>query len=256
MPVMAQEPVARPQEIRGEFRKEVRDLRENVKGEVRDLREGLKEEVSRIKESVKPEDRRTLVVPHILERKEALRDTVKLKRDELKVKIDGERAELKVKLAKIKDARKRVAVEKIQNQIKELNEKMLNHFSDVLEKLRKTLIRIDERIAKAKDRGVDVAEPMRLSEEARKAIIEAEEAIKAQAAKTYPLSITDEGKLKEDIGRVRKVLHDDLDAVKVSVKAAREAVHKVAVALAKVPKSDDNRRGPATTTPATTTSSN
>ncbi len=71
-------------------------------------------------------------------------------------------------------------------------------------------------------------------------------AIEAQAGKTYSISVTTEQKLKEAAEAARKALHDDLNKVKEAVKAAHEAVRKAAVALAQIPRVDEDA---ATTTP-------
>ncbi len=259
MPVMAQEPAAaRPREAREELRKDVRDLRENVKGEVKDLRKDVMVEAQKLREGLKgaTRDVKADIRDTIKDKREDLREAVKVKRDEAKEKINKEREEFKARLAKLKDERKKKIAENVEKQLHALNERMMDHYMDVLGKLKSSLSRIEERIAKAEARGLDVSEPKRLAVLAKAAIASAEEAVKAQAAKTYPIVFTDEATMKTAITAARKALHEDLRKIHEKVKDAREAVRNVAVALAKIVKPADRDDRVATTTPATTTQSN
>jgi hypothetical protein len=62
---------------------------------------------------------------------------------------------------------------------------------------------------------------------AKLAIEEAKQAVSAQAAKVYVISISDESKLREDANKVKSQLQSDLKAVQEKVKAARMAVYEV-----------------------------
>ncbi len=213
--------------LRGVAKEEIEVLRENLKVEAQKLRDGVTSTSSVFKKEVRDQ---------IKDKRENLRDAISQKREELKEKVETERAELKAKLAKIRDERKKSVVEKIDNEIKKLNERMVDHFADVVSKLQKTLDRITERMDRAASRGLDVSTVKTALSEADNAIAAAEAAIKDQAAKTYTVSIKEEGTLKTDISEVRKQLNEDLRKVRDSVFAAREAVRKVAVALAQIPK--------------------
>ena len=88
---------------------------------------------------------------NLMERvKGEFKNKVEAKREEVKSKIEAKRGELKEKLGKIKDERKKQVVEKVYNQINELNKRRLDHFSAVLEKLEKVLDRISNRVLKRK----------------------------------------------------------------------------------------------------------
>lgn len=167
--------------------------------------------------------------------REEFRKRVGEERKELRERIQTKRQELKKKLEKIRDERKRKIVERIDKQLDELNERRLNHFSAVLDKLEKVLERIGSRADKASERG-DVSAVRKAIEEASLAIATSRSAIVAQSGKTYTLAINSEEGLRVDVGRSRQALYRDLKAVFDVVKAAREAVHKAATTLAKIPR--------------------
>ena len=110
--------------------------------------------------------------------------------------------------------------------------------------------RIDARVAKAEERGLDVSAVKTAEEAAKRAIASAREAVRAQAGKTYTAAVNTEGTLKRDVGSARQALHADLKKVEAVVKAAREAVRKAAVALAQIPRIDEPSSP--TSTPPTT----
>lgn len=190
------------------------------------------------------------VGPSILEQREKLKKELEQKKEEfkksidatkaeIKEKVEAKRAELKERLAKIKDERKKEIVERIAKQLNELNERTLNHFSNVLEKLDAVLLRISSRADKVESRGLDVKTVRAAISEAKNAIAASRAAITAQSAKVYTVTISTEDTLKIDVGKARQMLHDDLAKVRETVKAAREAVRKALVILAQIPKVDE-----------------
>ena len=174
----------------------------------------------------------------IEENQNAFRARLENKREELKRKIEQLRERLRAQLKeRIKNEAKREIVERVYQRINELNERMTNHYLNVLEKLEKILERIESRTAKAKLNNLDTSKVEVAIEEAKTAIFKAKEGVKTQAGKVYqPPEITDETTLKTKIGLLRKQLHDDLKSVEKLVKEAREAVRKAFVLLAQINK--------------------
>lgn len=183
----------------------------------------------------------------IAELKSTSSEGVAEKRAALKSDIETHRADLKERLAKIKDARKRQAVERIDKQLAELNSRRLDHYAAALGKLEKIMPRIEERANKVVTRGIDVSSVKTALTDAAKAIADAREAIKNQAAKVYNITVTTEEGLRAAVGEARKALHADLMKVQEAVKVARQAVQNAATTLAKL--RDTKPVAPATTTP-------
>lgn len=193
---------------------------------------------------------------NLMEQKKAeFKNKVEAARTELKTRIETKKQELKTRLAKIKDERKKQVVEKIDGQLDELNKRRVDHFSQVLDQIEKVLDKIGSRTAKAKANSRDVSTVETAITEAEKVIAASREAVKTQAGKTYTITITTETALRQDVGKARQALHADLVKVQDSVKAAREAVRKVATTLAQIPNVNDlevSSGAEATTTPTST----
>ncbi|MEK7168222.1 MAG: hypothetical protein AAB707_00740 [Patescibacteria group bacterium] len=241
------------QEARQGIREEIKDSRQNVREEVKDLRQNVREEVKQNRETIKKEfeAKRTEAKNLMESKKEEFKNKVEAKREEVKSKIEAKRGELKEKLGKIKDERKKQVVEKVYNQINELNKRRLDHFSAVLEKLEKVLDRISNRAAKAEANGRDISAVKTAITEAANTIALSRTAIQNQAGKVYAPIISTESALKTDIGKIRQALHSDLAGVQETVKTSREAVRKAATILAQIPKVDELEVETSTT--ATTT---
>jgi len=169
-----------------------------------------------------------------------IRENIQKKREERKVKIDALKEQLREKIKQKISAKKQEIVERVYERINALNDLITNHYLNVLDRLEKILERIESRTAKAKLNGKDVSQVETAIEKAHQAINSAREAVKTQAEKVYqPPEITGEEKLKLEVGKLRKQLHDDLKAVEKLVKEARDAVRQAAVALAQIPKVDE-----------------
>ena len=150
----------------------------------------------------------------------------------LKERIEAKRYELKERLITIKDERKRQVVEKIDKALDALNERMMDHFDNVLDRLDKILIKIRERADRAEESGYDVSTVGSAIETARQAIADARAAIEVQVGKTHTIPVTAEESLRTNVGKARQALHEELSLVFKKIKLAKEAVHDVAKALA------------------------
>ena len=123
-------------------------------------------------------------------------------------------------------------VEKIDKFLDALNERMMKHFTNVLEKLEDVLVKINDRADKVEGNGMDVSSVRTAIETAHQAISMARTAIETQTGKTHTITITTEEGLKTEIGKARQALHDEIRLVFEKVKLAKEAVHNAARALA------------------------
>lgn len=207
---------------REKIKKEAEDSREQLKNKTEEVREQLKQKAETMREDAK-------------KRREEFNETIKTKRGELKDEIEAKREKLKTSLEKIKDERKKETVERIDLRIDALNEKMMGHFSDVLDKLEKMLLRVSDRADRASiERGLDVSAVRLAIDKANTAIASARSAIEVQSGKTYTIKVTTEGALKTDVGKSRQALGADLAKVRDAVKDAQSAVKDVAVALAQL----------------------
>lgn len=194
---------------------------------------------------------------NVQQKRDQVRQNVQQKREELQGRIQQKRDQLKQRLQKVKDERKREVVERVDRRLDEFNENRVNHFLDVLDKLNEVLARIVSRADKAAARGLDVSAVRTAVTDAEKALKAARDAVQVQAGKTYTVvtATTTENQLKSDVGRARDAVHSDIKKLFGLVKAARDAVHKVAVTLAQIPRVNEEpvTTAPTSTPPATTT---
>lgn len=230
MPVLANN-TASPREVKRELRQERRDSKKDAREEIKDQRKEVREQIKETREKAREE---------IKEKRETFKKELEQKRDELKTRIETKREELKKRLEKIKDERKKNLVQKIDRSLDALNDRRVRHYSAVLDQIEKVLERIDVRVERAEERGLNVSAVKTAEEAAKAAITRSREAIKAQAAKTYAVTVDSEETLRENVRRVRQALHNDLKNVEATVKAAREAVRKTAVTLAQIPRVDES----------------
>ena len=162
-------------------------------------------------------------------------------REEMRSQIEAKRAELQARMATIRDERKKQVVERIYTQTNKLNERMTGHFTAVLDQIDKMLDRVESRASKGEANGLDVSTVTPEITSAQDAIAASRAAVATQAENVYAVQITGgETTLRSDAGKTRQALHEDLVAVRDTVKAARDAVRMAAVALAQIPRVDEN----------------
>jgi len=228
-------------EQKDQLRQDTKNARDNLKNEAEDARERLKKKAETRREQLK--QKAEAMREDVKKHREEFNEAIKTKKEALKDEIEAKREKLKTNLEKIKDGRKKETVERIDQRMDALNEKMMEHFSNVLDKLEEMLVRIGERSDKvAAERGLDVSAVREVIEKAKTVIASARIALTTQSGKTYTIKITDEKSLKADVGKARQALGDDLAIVKDTVKATHSAVRDAAVALAQL--ADKNKISP------------
>ncbi len=209
--------------------------------EIKDIRQDARQQIQETLQNVYKEfEAKRMEAKNLIEsKKEEFKNKVEAKREEVKSKVEVKKIELKERLTKIKDERKKQIVERVYSQINELNNRRLDHYSAVLEKLEKVLDRISSRTAKAEANGRDISAVKIVITEATNSIAAARAAIQNQAGKVYTPVISIESALKTDIGVIRQALRSDLANIQETVKTSQEAIRKAANALAQIPKVDE-----------------
>ena len=187
----------------------------------------------------------------IEQKREEVKNAIEAKRQALKTTIETKREALKGRLEVVRDEKKRQAVERIYTALNAINERLTDHFLNVLDQVEDVLDRVQSRADKAKANDLDVASVQTAIDDASRAIEAGRTAVREQAAKSYSVTVTDEATLRENAKSAKEQLRKDLEAVKNVVKAARDSVRAAAVALAQIPRvnevevSDDASAGSA-----------
>lgn len=248
-------------EIRKNARGEIKDVKVQTRNSVKDARTQARENVKKEREDLRDEVKNIRATSTLSgdEKKNKIKEALKEKqgdlekiREEKNKKIEEIRADskksvlekreaLKTGLKKVKDQKKVQIVQKTDGKLEEINNNRTDHLSDVLNQLEKNLAKINARISAAEAKGVDISSAKSASDDAAKAIISARTAVEAQAAKVYKMTITDENKLKVDVGNTVQKLQDDLKQVRIIVQSAHDSVKKTAAALAKATGFEDKK---------------
>lgn len=137
------------------------------------------------------------------------------RKKEAESKRNQAQGEFRRKLAEISDERKQKIVENVDTRIVQVNSKWVEHWNNVLTRLSQIVAKIDER----SDGSVDTVS-------AKNAIATAQNAVAAQAAKTYEIKIEGDETVGENTRATLKIFHEDLRKVHAQVKTAREEVVK------------------------------
>jgi hypothetical protein len=154
------------------------------------------------------------------------------------------REKFRLSLEEIKDERKHKIVENLDEHLAERNEKWVNHFNRVLSRLSQIIAKIKVKAGELAGQGIDVSAVNTQVSEAETAIAAAQEAVDAQALKTYSFEITDEDSLGEAVSETIGEFKDDIKAVWEKVRTARHEVVEAFVALKKAAGEEDEGLSP------------
>lgn len=169
------------------------------------------------------------------QKRENLRENIAQFQQEHQEQVQEMRQTLLQKLQQFQNQTKARIVSNVDEQLRELNERLLNHYSDLLGQMEAVLANIQSRIEKVAALGTDVTDMDALVVAARNKIQEARAAITTQATKVYAVVVENEDDVRAEVGVARQALHEDLTVVRNAMVAARDAVHAAAVALAQLP---------------------
>jgi len=146
--------------------------------------------------------------------------------------MEAKRASFSASLKAIKDEKKKAILETIQTRLTQINE---NQTTLLMNKLKRLNVGVEEMQKLAEkheqDSGKDLSSVADSLSTANTAIADAIIAITTQAEKTYSISITTETNAKNDVGKARKQLAEDLKKVRDAVQNARKKVGEALKAL-------------------------
>jgi len=180
----------------------------------------------------------------IEEKKEAFKEMIQAQKEKRKIKIEEIRSTLKEKrdnftekIKTIRDERKKQLTEKIDNRMSTVNKNQTNRMLKALEKLTEHVNKLEERVAKAKEKGINVLTVETLITTAKTAISDALIIVEEQAAKDYVFTITNEKNLGQSVKASYDALSQDLKKVQELLVNAKEAVvaaYKAVTELVKI----------------------
>lgn len=149
------------------------------------------------------------------------------KRQEIRKNIKEEREEFRQRLQTIRDQKKKLVVEKIDQKIANANKKSTTRFTGVLEKLQLVLDKFSQRAVIIKAKGGNTAQVDEAIKIAQNAIDKAKAQVASQAAKEYTIQIGAESTLRLSVGATVSQFRKDLRDVHKTVIDAKQAVQNV-----------------------------
>ncbi len=175
----------------------------------------------------------------VKERVETRKEIITQRLEDSKAKIASREAALKEKLAAFRDKQKANLVERISNSLKMINEKMVAHFNNVLQRLATLLTKLEDRVNSASPDIKDASLAKEAIADAKDSIVLAQEAVTAQASKDYTIQVSTENRVRVDAKAAKEKLLTDLKAVRETVIEAKKAVSN-AIRVAKSGKEATN----------------
>jgi hypothetical protein len=154
----------------------------------------------------------------------AFRAQVQQARQELQTKREEARTQLKAQLQVIKDDQKKAVVERLDQNINDLNAKFAEQWTNVLVKLDAYLATTTTQASAEAASGKDISAVTTAINSAQTAISAAKSAVEAQSQKNYTITVVSEQTLKANVSDTRNTLNTDLKSVRDLMLAAQQAV--------------------------------
>lgn len=153
----------------------------------------------------------------------ALEDA-KTRRENALERVKDAREKFKEKVTEIKDERKQKVVENIDDRIASHNQKWVDHWNNVLGRLRELVTKIETNAQKLQTKGKDISTVQSAVTAANSAIDSAQAAVDTQSGKTYVINITTEDNLGQAVSTVVQQFKSDVQTVIETIRTARGAV--------------------------------
>lgn len=163
-------------------------------------------------------------------RKEIKTERMEIRADRKETRIENREAAktlFKQKLAAFKDKVKAERVDRISSLFTTINANRTSQMQKDLEKMTTILTKIQTHLEDFQKQGKDTSTIETARSEAQAAVTSATEAVKAQAAKEYTITVSSESTVKSDVATVRNTMESDVKAVREQVVAARKKVAAV-----------------------------
>lgn len=167
---------------------------------------------------------------NVAQKKQTIRENQAAYKKEMRQK----REQFLAKLQTLKDERKKIILDRIDDKISTKNTNITNRWNTVLDNLASIVNRIGDKAKKAKANGQDTTQVDTAVTTALSLISAAQTAVDAQAANEYVITIDSETTLGLAASSAMTLFHQDLRSTHTAVKSAREGVRTAAKELAKL----------------------
>ncbi|MEI6346270.1 MAG: hypothetical protein WCO79_03505, partial [bacterium] len=188
---MKPQPALDPQHV--EMKKEVREARTETRKEVGEMRKEKREDIKAMRGEMRKEIRdmhknASSTMSSTTRREEFKKDS-EMKREETKKMVEEKHAQFAEKVKTIKDEKKKVSVEKLNENLIKINADSIAHFTEVLNKQDSIALEISSRISKVESGGASTTVSVSTVKTdlalAHAAIVAARASVVAQTARVY-----------------------------------------------------------------------
>jgi len=163
--------------------------------------------------------------------RQAVHEDIQERREDRNEKVKKEREELRKKMEGIRDERKKLLVQNIAARLDALNDRMIENLEERLNHLEDVALKIDSRADQMATDGHNVSRARTALGAAEDLIDDARALLTTQASKTYPIKISDEEHVRENVQAAREALHTDISKIREKAKDAHRALGDAAFAL-------------------------
>ncbi len=216
-------------QLRTQVKETVQGLKTELKNEIKtgqekmvETRRQIRNEVATGQKAISEIARET--VEKMKTEREAFKVRVEALKEEFQAKRKVEKEQLKNRLQILKDEKKKAIVQRVDENFNQLNSKFAEKWSKTLVNLDEWLAKIAENSNIEAEKGKDVTGVNTAIESAKAAIASAKTVIEEQAKKTYSITIITEANLKFDVSAARTGLNNDLKVVRDLVQEANKSV--------------------------------
>lgn len=135
---------------------------------------------------------------------------------------------------RVKDQKRSEILQRIYLRISALNQRLCEHFTNLIEHLEKLVQRAEEKIKRAKEQGLNVTEAQEALNLAKEKINDAKQKILDQASRVYTFQIEKEEQIKLKVGELYQKFQQDVKEVREKIKEAFWAVRDLFQEIAKL----------------------
>lgn len=163
------------------------------------------------------------------EAQRSVRQEIQQRRINIAPAMEERQERMREQLEAIPSEARRGAVERISASITAINNRMVDHYLEVVGQIEGVFLRLVQRLDQADSAGTPTGSARDFVIPARDAITAARSAVTAQSGVLYNLEAGDDGVLRIEMQNTRDTFKADLDKIRDSLKSARSAVAQIII---------------------------
>jgi len=163
------------------------------------------------------------------EAQRSVRQEIQQRRINIAPAMEERQERMAEQLRAIPNEARREAVTRISASITAINNRMVDHYLEVVGQIEGVFLRLVQRLDQADSAGTPTGSARDFVIPARDAITAARSSVTAQSGVLYNLEAGDDGVLRIEMQNTRNAFKADLDKIRDSLKSARSAVAQIII---------------------------